>query len=95
MTVPAPTPAQAKRNNYCAPRQDAKPNRRQRVIEKYGLTCVWCGRTCEQWGNPTLDAFATVEHLKPKSEGGTSAMSNLRIACRKCNNMRHAKPKNS
>lgn len=31
---------------------------------------------------------ATVEHLTPRSEGGTNVLSNLDIACLECNNQR-------
>jgi 5-methylcytosine-specific restriction endonuclease McrA len=31
----------------------------------------------------------TAEHLKPRSEGGSNAASNIVAACRRCNQNRH------
>jgi 5-methylcytosine-specific restriction endonuclease McrA len=46
------------------------------LLEKWGRTCAYCGKT----GVPL-----EVEHIVPKSRGGTDRVSNLTIACRKCN----------
>ena len=34
---------------------------------------------------------ATLEHIKPRSEGGSSHAENLAISHDRCNNLRHAK----
>jgi 5-methylcytosine-specific restriction endonuclease McrA len=85
----------------------ARPGYRQRKLEgKSSVTCCWCGKV---WlveriiiltnGYPGYGYYyktqATIEHLKPKFEGGTNAQENLDFACLKCNNSRHAKPKMS
>jgi 5-methylcytosine-specific restriction endonuclease McrA len=31
---------------------------------------------------------ATIEHIRPRSEGGNNDLRNLEIACAKCNNER-------
>jgi len=45
-------------------------------LEKWGRTCAYCGNT-----NVPLE----VEHIVPKSRGGTDRVSNLTLSCRKCN----------
>ena len=46
------------------------------LLEKWGRKCAYCGKT-----NIPLE----VEHIIPKSRGGTDRVSNLTISCRKCN----------
>jgi len=46
------------------------------LLDKWGRACAYCGNT-----NVPLE----VEHIVPKSRGGTDRVSNLTIACRKCN----------
>lgn len=43
--------------------------------------CVWCRRPL------TFDTM-TLEHLVPKSKGGSDRLDNLAPACRKCNSGR-------
>ena len=50
-----------------------------------GNTCCWCGiETTNELG----PRQGTVEHIIPRSKGGTSNISNLRIACAACNSHR-------
>jgi hypothetical protein len=37
----------------------------------------------------------TVDHLLPRSRGGTDALENLALACRRCNERRYTLPHNS
>lgn len=46
------------------------------LLEKWGRNCVYCHAQ-----NVPLE----VEHIVPKSKGGTNRVSNLTIACNKCN----------
>jgi 5-methylcytosine-specific restriction endonuclease McrA len=46
------------------------------LLDKWGRTCAYCGKT-----NVPLE----VEHVVPKSRGGTDRVSNLTLSCRKCN----------
>jgi len=65
-----------------------KENRRNRLIEKYGKKCFWCGKDLD-------DDDITLDHYIPKFEGGPNATDNLRLACVSCNHKRHRlKPKN-
>ena len=49
---------------------------REYLLDKWGRTCAYCGKT-----NVPLE----VEHIVPKSRGGTDRVSNLTLSCRKCN----------
>lgn len=46
------------------------------VLEKFNHTCAYCGAT---------DAPLEVEHIVPRSRGGSDRVSNLTLACRACN----------
>jgi 5-methylcytosine-specific restriction endonuclease McrA len=50
---------------------------------------------CWVCGEPVAPAEATLEHIQPLSEGGNSHQDNLAISHDRCNNLRHAKTKNS
>ncbi len=49
---------------------------REYLLEKYNRTCSYCRKT-----NVPLE----VEHIIPKSRGGSDRVSNLTISCHKCN----------
>jgi len=49
---------------------------REYLLEKWGRKCAYCGAS-----NVPLE----IEHIQPKSKGGTNRVSNLTIACRNCN----------
>ena len=49
---------------------------REYLLEKYHRTCVYCGNT---------DIPLEIEHIVPKSRGGSDRISNLTISCHKCN----------
>ncbi|NEO38252.1 MAG: HNH endonuclease [Moorea sp. SIOASIH] len=49
---------------------------REYLLEKWNRQCVYCGVTGTQ---------LEIEHIKPKSKGGSNRVSNLAIACRPCN----------
>jgi len=51
-------------------------NIREYLLEKFKRACVYCGET----GIPL-----EVEHVIPKSRGGTNNISNLTLACHDCN----------
>lgn len=66
-----------------------KVSKRELVIARDGLKCCWCGVKCEPTGNPNCNRFATLEHVVRRADGGSNDLSNLKIACRRCNNGRH------
>lgn len=49
---------------------------REYLLEKWGRACVYCGAT---------DVPLEVEHIVPKSRGGSNRVSNLTLACHECN----------
>ena len=49
---------------------------REYLLEKWGRTCAYCGAE-----NIPLQ----IEHIQPKSRGGTNRISNLCISCKSCN----------
>ena len=53
------------------------------LLEKFNRTCVYCGAQ-----NVPLQ----VEHVVPKARGGSDRISNLALACVKCNQKKGAKP---
>lgn len=49
---------------------------REYLLEKWGRKCVYCGKS-----NIPLE----IEHIIPKSRGGSGRVSNLTLSCHKCN----------
>jgi hypothetical protein len=49
---------------------------REYLLEKFNRTCAYCG---------AKDLPLEIEHIKPKSKGGSNRISNLTLACRNCN----------
>jgi 5-methylcytosine-specific restriction endonuclease McrA len=49
---------------------------REYLLEKWQRQCAYCGKQ---------DVPLEVEHIQPKSSGGSNRMSNLTLACRPCN----------
>lgn len=62
-----------------------------RCCEQQGYRCCYCG--AKTW-HPSYGESgpnrkkATLEHVVPRSQGGTDSMNNLAMACASCNNMR-------
>jgi 5-methylcytosine-specific restriction endonuclease McrA len=49
---------------------------REYLLEKWGRCCVYCG---------LKQVRLEIDHILPKSKGGTDRVSNLTISCRECN----------
>ena len=49
---------------------------REYLLEKHNRTCAYCGMT---------DVPLQIEHIVPRSRGGTNRVSNLTLACEPCN----------
>jgi len=49
---------------------------REYLLEKWGRECVYCA---------VKDVPLEIEHIKPKSKGGSNRISNLTLACNECN----------
>lgn len=59
----------------------SKRSKKQKLLQLYGNQCHWCGKQMTK-------SEITIEHLLPKSLGGSNAIANLRLACFTCNNSR-------
>lgn len=49
---------------------------REYLLEKWGRECAYCG---------TADTPLEIEHVVPRSQGGSNRVSNLTLACHTCN----------
>jgi len=58
-----------------------KQTKKHQLVDEYGSYCWWCG-------NSMLIDKLTIEHLRPKSRGGSNSLENLRLACLTCNRSR-------
>lgn len=54
---------------------------REYLLEKWHHRCAYCGKG---------DAPLQVEHIHPRSHGGTNRLSNLTLACEQCNQAKGA-----
>ena len=64
-----------------------RPEKRHRIYLRDDWTCVYC-YTYRAGDFQHL----TVDHVKPRSKGGSNHHSNLVTACRSCNSSLQAKP---
>ena len=56
---------------------------REYLLEKWNRTCVYC---------KAKDLPLQIEHLTPRSRGGSDRISNLALACEKCNQKKGNRP---
>jgi len=54
---------------------------REYLLNKWGRQCAYCG---------SQDTALEIEHIQPKSNGGSNRISNLAIACHSCNQKKGA-----
>lgn len=73
---------------------------RRRVFRENGYRCVECGLAGEErrfprggFGYYTAinGVYLSIDHIKPKSKGGTHARENLRVLCTPCNTKKGVK----
>lgn len=62
---------------------------RTRLGEMQRWRCCWC--QCETVVEPGFCNSATIEHVTPRSEGGTNDWENLAMSCHRCNHRRGTK----
>lgn len=58
-----------------------RKSKKQQLLKEYGAFCCYCHRNLPE-------SKLTLEHLKPRSRGGSNSLENLRLACFECNNGR-------
>ena len=56
---------------------------REYLLEKWGRKCTYCG---------IQNVPLQIEHIEPKSKGGSDRVSNLCLACQKCNQKKSNRP---
>lgn len=56
------------------------------VMQRDNWTCVYCGAESSEKQEGTRKAILGIDHIKPESRGGSSAVTNLATCCRLCNN---------
>ncbi len=62
--------------------------RRLAIYVRDAFQCLYCGRDLRS----AAPADVTLDHLLPRSAGGTNEAVNLVTACRSCNSARQDKP---
>ena len=55
---------------------------REYLLEKWGRKCAYCSKK---------DVPLQIEHMTPKSRGGSNRIGNLTLACEKCNQKKNTK----
>lgn len=60
-----------------------KKFRRWVLIQECGLRCYYC--QCKLTKEPDLARSVTLDHLVPRSKGGSDRISNLVLCCGPCN----------
>ena len=56
---------------------------REYLLEKWGRRCAYCG---------TENVPLEIDHIVPRSRGGSDSVSNLTLACRNCNQKKGSRP---
>jgi 5-methylcytosine-specific restriction endonuclease McrA len=66
-----------------SPRKIFTAAERFRVFERDGFCCVYCGKSAVD--GVCLSVAFHLDHVYPRSRGGSDLMSNLATACSDCN----------
>ena len=64
-----------------------RPQTRRRIYERDGWLCVWCTVKVAQQLAPGI-CLASVDHVVPRSRGGSNRPGNLITCCATCNTKR-------
>ena len=77
---------------HAPPKVNRTLETRNRLVERDGPACRWCGRlTVELGANPARRGDArTRDHVIPRCRGGSDQDDNLVLACQACNAARGA-----
>ena len=78
MTPLLPSPEHYLQNLITMTSPEAKRLWRRAIKEHFNCTCVYCGESYE------LHEL-TIDHVKPRSNGGETITTNCVCACAKCN----------
>lgn len=64
---------------FCRTRANRNGRLRSRLLERDGNSCRYCLREFGPW------LLATIDHIRPRSKGGSDSIDNLCLACTDCN----------
>ena len=67
------------------------PASRRKIYDRDGWTCYLCGDVLSGDTLPNTPKSLTLDHIKPRSLGGSDDPSNLATCCRECNSAKGAK----
>lgn len=67
--------------------KSVSPQKRNEILERNGYTCQQCGAGVGDRDpfNPSRKVRLHIDHILPKSQGGTDDNDNLRVLCSACN----------
>lgn len=68
------------------------PKLRIELYERDDWTCHLCGDLVDRYGDPNGDRAPSLDHIVPRSLGGSDEPVNLKTACRACNSRKGANP---
>lgn len=66
--------------------------KRAEILKRDGYMCQLCHRALDMNAGAQDDMHPSLDHIVPRSQGGTNAVSNLQAAHRVCNARRGAIP---
>ena len=69
-----------------------EPRQRVAIYERDGWRCHLCNELVDPCADPNSKWYPTLDHLEPRSRGGSDDALNLRIAHRYCNAVRQDRP---
>jgi 5-methylcytosine-specific restriction endonuclease McrA len=68
----------------------AETYRWKRIFERDNFTCQYCGWCGDQNFEHWFVAGLCIDHVKPRSAGGTDDESNVVVSCHSCNHYKGA-----
>ncbi len=60
---------------------EVRRSQRKKIYSRDNYRCVRCNKR----GQLQLGVILTIDHIIPRSKGGSNALSNLQTMCRDCN----------
>ena len=62
-----------------------RPDARFYLYNKYKGRCAICGKLLQKDNPNQMEDYITIDHVIPRSKGGTDSIRNLQAACNDCN----------
>lgn len=84
-TPPTRNPTRLHKKRGGARGKKDRPRIIRALIARDGLTCCFCGGIIRLDAAQNSKGRLSIEHVVPRSEGGTNALANLKLAHRGCN----------